>query len=78
MFINKGLEDMIHHGLECSRGVGESKEHHCWFKDAKWCLECCFPLVSLFDLNIVIAPVNVEFSEDECMDQVSDCLLDIW
>ena len=40
--------------------------HDPWFEQALVDDECCFPLVSLFDSNIVVAPSHVEFREQCC------------
>ena len=77
MFINDGSENMVHHGLKCGRGVSETKEHDCWLEDSKWGFKHCFPLISQFDLDIVVPPMDVEFGKNEHMDQVGNCLLNI-
>jgi hypothetical protein len=51
----------IHHGLEGCWGVGESKEHYGWFKEAFIGDERCFPFISLFDPYVVVTPMYVEF-----------------
>ena len=68
---------MVHHGLECSWGVSESKEHHCRFKYAIWGFECSLPLVTLLDSDVVVSLSDIKFGEDECMDQISNGLFDI-
>ena len=60
-FIDEVLEDVVHHGLEGGRAVGEAKEHDQGFKEAPICLEGGFPLVSLFDLHIVVSPTYIQF-----------------
>ena len=69
---------MVHHGLEHSRGIGETEEHHSWFEDAKGSFEHCLPLIPLLDPNVIVAPADVKFSKNKCMDQICDCLLDVW
>ena len=78
MFIDEWSENMVHHGLEHSGGIGESKEHDCWFKYTKWGFECCFPFVALLDSYIVVSPSDVKFSEDKRMDQIGDHLFNVW
>ena len=60
-FINKVLEDVIHHGLEGGWTVGEAKEHDQGFEEALIHLEGGFPLVSLFDSHIVVSPMYIQF-----------------
>ena len=56
-------EGVIHKPLECCRRVGESEEHYCRFEEAFLCNEGGFPLMAIFDANIVIPPVDVKLSE---------------
>jgi hypothetical protein len=57
------LKDVVHHHLKGHGRVSETKEHNCWFKETFTRLEGCFPLISLFDLNIVIALSHVKLRE---------------
>jgi hypothetical protein len=57
------LEDVIHHCLEGCWGVCEAKEHDSWLKESLACFKGGFPLVSLFDVDIVIAPSYIELRE---------------
>jgi hypothetical protein len=54
-------EDRVHHGLEGCQGVGEPEEHDGWFEQAFVGDKCCFPFVSFFDPDVVVAPTDVEF-----------------
>ena len=56
-------EGVIHKLLERCGGIGKSKEHYCWFKEAFVCDEGSFPLVAVFDANIVISPVDVKLGK---------------
>ena len=56
-------EGVIHESLECGWRVAETKEHDHWLEESFVCDEGHFPLVSIFDTNIVIPPMNVEFGE---------------
>ena len=58
--ITKGV---IHELLEGGRGVGKTEEHYSWFEESLMSDESGFPLVSVFDLDIVISPPNVKFGE---------------
>src|SRR5712692_1417536 len=53
--VNEILEELIHHGLECCRRVGKTKEHHQGFKHPFIHLEGSFPFVTFLDSNIVIS-----------------------
>src|SRR5882762_8927482 len=61
---NEVLEKLIHHSLECGRGIHEAEKHYKWFKHSAIGFECGFPLISGTDTNIVIAPSNIELCED--------------
>ena len=45
------------------RGVGEPKEHYCWFEEAFVRDEGSLPLVAIFDADVVIVPADVKFGE---------------
>src|SRR6266481_8173174 len=62
-FINELLENVIHHGLEGSRAVGETEVHDQGFEKSTVHLEGCFPLITLFDAHIVISPMYVQLHE---------------
>ena len=57
------LEGVIHELLEHGGRVAETKEHDCQLKESFVHDKDCFPLVAIPDVDIVIPPVNVEFSE---------------
>ena len=62
--VDEFTEDVIHHCLECHRGVTQSKEHDSWFKQSSISSECGLPLITFFDLHIVKSPVEVKYSEE--------------
>ena len=62
-FSNHILEGVIHESLERSRRVAKAEEHDSGFKKSFVCDEGCFPLVAVFDADIVVSPTNIELSE---------------
>ena len=62
-FINEFLEDVIHRRLKCGGTVHEPEEHDQRFEKASVHLKNGLPLISFFDLNVVVSPVNVQLSE---------------
>ncbi|KAG5336713.1 hypothetical protein C0989_012016 [Termitomyces sp. Mn162] len=70
------LEDVIHHGLEGGRAVGESKEHHDQFEQFLVGLEGGLPLVSFLNVHVVVTPLDVQFSKVLCTLEVVDVLRD--
>ena len=54
---------MIHEGLKSAGGIAESEEHDGWFKKSKRGDERSFPLIFLMNSDVVVIPLNVEFSE---------------
>ena len=58
--ISKGI---VHESLESCRRIGKSEEHYCWFEEAFVSDESSFPLVAIFDVDIVIAPADVKLCE---------------
>ena len=57
-------EDIIHHCLECHRGVTQSKEHDGWLKQPLVSLECSLPLIPFLDPHVVESPSEVKYSEE--------------
>ena len=57
-------------------GVGHAKEHDSRFIESPVGNEGSFPLVTIFDLDIVISPLYVKLGEDlgifEFVDEVGD------
>jgi hypothetical protein len=67
--------------LECSRGIGKSKEHYSGLKESSVSFESSFPLVAVFDANIVISPSGpsyVKFGEPSFSDELTDKFLYEW
>src|SRR5258708_19141804 len=62
--VDELTKDVIHHHLECCRGVAQSEEHDSWFEQALVSLECGLPLITLLDLHIVEPPAEVEYGEE--------------
>src|SRR5882724_8417567 len=62
-FIDEFLEDDIHHHRECGRTVREAEEHDQRFKKALVCPKGGLPLISFFDMNVVVSPANIQLSE---------------
>ena len=62
-FCDHITEGVIHELLECGRGVIKSKEHNGRFKKSFVHDEGSFPLVAILDVDIIISPTNIKFSE---------------
>jgi len=69
-------EGVVHESLESGGGVGEAKEHDGGLKKAFVGDKGCFPLVSVFDADVVVAPPDIKFGEDlgvsEFIDEIGD------
>ena len=63
-FCHHVSKDMVHKGLECRWCIAKPKEHHCWFKESKGSDKGGFPLVFFMNVDVVIAPPDVEFCEE--------------
>ena len=61
---DKILEDLVHHCLECRRGIGEAKEHDQRFKHPSISFECHLPFIAGSDSYVVVPPTDVELGED--------------
>src|SRR3981189_3261653 len=55
---------MIHHSLERSWRIGESKEHHQGFEKAFVCDKSGLPFVTFFNSYVVITPTYVQLGKD--------------
>ncbi|OSX65285.1 hypothetical protein POSPLADRAFT_1134436, partial [Postia placenta MAD-698-R-SB12] len=58
------MEDLVHHGLEGRRGVGEAEEHHQGFVQPPVSYEGGLPFVTGFDPDIVIAPPDIKLRKE--------------
>jgi len=58
-FHDEVLEYVIHHCLEGSWAIGESKEHHQGLEQPSVGLKCGLPLIAFLDSNIVVALSNI-------------------
>ena len=55
---------MVHIGLEGGGRVAKAEEHHCGFVKPKRGRKGGFLVILRSDENVVISPVDIEFSED--------------
>ena len=62
--VDELMEDIIHHCLECCRGVTQSEKHDGWFKQPLVSSECGLPLVIFLDLHVIESPVEIEYGEE--------------
>ena len=60
------VKRVIHEALESGGGIGETEEHYCRFKESFMGDEGSFPLISVFDSDIIISPSDIELGEDFC------------
>ena len=77
-FMHKSLEGFIHVSLECGRGVGETKEHDCWFKESLISLKSCLPLITLLDTDVIVAPLDIKFGKEAQVLGLVNEFLDQW
>ncbi len=52
---------VVHHGLECRWGVGESKIHDCRFEEPISGFKCHFWFIPFTDAHVIVAPSNIKF-----------------
>ena len=62
-FCDHVMEGIIHEALEGSRGISQTKKHHGWFKESFVDDKSSFPLMSVFDSDIVVFPADVKLGE---------------
>lgn len=63
-FNNEISKQVIHESLEHSRRIHESKAHDCGFKEPLVGDKGSFPLMSIFDLDIVVTLADIELGEN--------------
>jgi hypothetical protein len=66
-FSNQICEDGIHQCLESGGQVGEPEEHDVRLEKTLVGNEGCLPLIAFFDLDIMVAPMNIKLDEDFCI-----------
>ena len=71
-------EDVVHKGLECRWCIAKPKEYHCMSEKSQGCDEGGFPLVFLTNVDVVIAPSDVELHEEGSVLHVVDEFRDKW
>src|ERR1700723_4279621 len=59
--IDEISENSIHHFLKCRGRIAETKEHNRGFKQSARANEGCFPLIPLFNPDVIVTPTDVEF-----------------
>jgi len=76
MFEDDVAIDVVHHGLECRWGVGESKVHDCRFEKSVSGFKCCLLFISFADAYVVVTPSYIKFGVymgiTEVLDEVRD------
>ena len=63
-FYDHIAKGVIHEVLGSGGEIGETEEHHSGFKESLMGDEGSFPLMSIFDLDIIVSPSDVELGED--------------
>ena len=63
-FCDHIAKGVIHEALESGGGIGETEEHHRKFKESFIGDKGSFPLMSIFDSDIIVSPLDVELGED--------------
>src|SRR5258708_6667884 len=76
--IDKGVEDVIHHCLEGSWQVAQSKEHDKQLKESSVHGEGHLPFIPFLQSDIVEAPTEVQGGEPFCITQPGEHIRDQW
>ena len=63
-FCDHIAKGVIHEVLESGGGIGEAKEHYSGLKESLMGDKGSFPLMSIFDSDIIVSPSDVELGED--------------
>ena len=65
-FCNHITKGVILQLLKDGRGIGKTEEYYGWFEESLMGDKSGFPLVSIFDMDVVISPTDVKFGENLC------------
>jgi hypothetical protein len=57
-------QDIIHHPHECHWSISQAKRHDQPFKKAFFRFEGCFPYISLFYQNLVVARLQINLTKE--------------
>ena len=71
-------KDVIHEGLECGWHIAKPKEHYYWFEESKGSDKGGFPLVFFTNMDVVVAPPDIEFHEEGGIFHVVNEFWDKW
>ena len=67
----EGSEDAIHYALEGRGSIALTKQHNHRFEESKGRLERGFPLISVFDMDVVVPPPDIELREEAFPSEIS-------
>ena len=62
-FSNHVSEGIVHELLKRHRGVAETEEHHGWFEESFVGDESGFPLMTVFDADVVVSRANIKLGK---------------
>ena len=77
-FCNHIVKGVIHEPLKGSGEIDKTKEHYSWFKESFLDDKSGLPLISVFDMDIVIPPVDVKFGKNLCSLEFINKIRDEW
>ena len=63
-FCDHIVKGVIHEALESGRRIGKTKEHHSGFEESLMGDEGGFPLMPVFDSDIIVSPLDIELGKD--------------
>ena len=63
-FCDHIMKGVVHEALESGGGNGKTEEHHSGFKESLMGDEGSFPLMSIFDSDIIVSPSDIKLGED--------------
>ncbi|KAF9798068.1 hypothetical protein IEO21_10789 [Rhodonia placenta] len=71
---NEIMEDDIHHCLESRGGIGEAEEHYQRFVQPPVSYKGSLPLITGFDLDIIVSSSDIELCEERSTLELVDHL----
>ena len=77
-FCDHTVKGVVHELLKGGREIAKTKEHYSQFKESFMGDESSLPLMSVFDMDIVIPPSDVKFGENLCSLEFINKIRDEW
>ena len=77
-FCDHIMKEVVHESLKGGRRIGKTKEHYSRFEESFMGNESGLPLVPVFDMDVVIPPMDIKLGENFCSLEFINKIGDEW